>query len=67
MDRKRFIDFFVRVFLLGMLVSLAGFMAGRGRVKPGVDCQPGAACEGCPERGNCMTSETEKTRNHGRI
>lgn len=53
MDRKTFINRFMRFFLLGGLALMAGFLATRRKLAPGGSCIAGPACGACPESGSC--------------
>jgi hypothetical protein len=66
MDRKEFINRVIRIFLLGGMVFLTGFIVTRRKLKQGNACTPDTVCGSCPKLSDCSKEEALKLKRDGR-
>jgi len=66
MDRKEFINRGMRLFLLGGMVFLTGFLVSRRKLIQANSCSPETVCSNCPKLSDCNEEEALKQKRNGR-
>ena len=65
MNRKTFISQFMRLFLLGGMLVLTGFLVTRRKLIHQENCAAGSICSNCPDLKSCAREEAIKHKENG--
>lgn len=64
MNRKDFLNSWIRTGILGAFLLLTGFFATRGKISGSDDCPADFQCRACKKLSKCNLPESDKYRKY---